>query len=52
VFPQSPVIQALFNATAAFKNMEEATSKDRLSKVLEAVEDIRQKSLLDVSVLD
>jgi hypothetical protein len=52
VFPQNPVIHALFNATAAFKNMEEATSKDRLSKVLEAVEDIRQKSLLDVSVLD
>jgi len=45
VFPQNPVIQALFDATAAFKNMEEATSKDRLSKVGDAVEGIRQKSI-------
>ena len=52
VFPQNQVIQALFDATAAFKNMEEATSKDRLSKVLDAIEGIRQKALLDVSVLD
>lgn len=52
VFPQNQEVKALFDATAAFKNMEEATSKDRLSKIFDAVEGIRQKSLIDVSVLD
>jgi hypothetical protein len=52
VFPQNQEVKALFDATTAFKNMEEATSKDRLSKVLDAVEGIRQRSLIDVSVLD
>lgn len=52
VFPQNPVIQSLFDATAAFENMDEATSKDRLSKVFDAVEGIRQKALVDASVLD
>jgi hypothetical protein len=51
VFPQNPAIQSLFDATAAFENMDEATSKERLTKIFNAVDDIRQKALLDVSVL-
>jgi hypothetical protein len=52
VFPQTPVIQGLFDATGVFANMDEATSKDRLSKVFNAVQDIRGKALVDTSVLD
>jgi hypothetical protein len=53
VFPQNQLIHALFDATAAFKSMDEATSKDRLSKVFDAVEGIRQKALItDTSVLE
>jgi hypothetical protein len=53
VFPMNPEVQALFDATAVFKNMDEATSKERLEKVFDAVEGIRQKALIrDVSVLE
>ena len=53
VFPQNAEIQALFEATAAFKNMDEATSKARLEIVANAVEGIRQKALIrDLSVLE
>jgi hypothetical protein len=53
VFPQNPEIKALFDATAAFENMNEATSKDRLSKIFDAVEGIRQKALIfDATILD
>jgi hypothetical protein len=52
VFPKNPEIDALLEATAAFKDMDEATSKKRLSKFFDAVEGIRQKALIvDVSVL-
>jgi hypothetical protein len=53
VFPKNPVIDALFEATAAFKEMGEATSKERLSKVFDAVQGVREKALVhDVSVLE
>ncbi len=52
VFPQNPEIKALFDATAAFKNMAEATSKARLNRIGDAVEGLRQRSLLDPSILD
>jgi hypothetical protein len=52
VFPQDPEVSALLGATAAFKDTGEAASKDRLSKVFDAVEGIRQKALIGTSVLD
>jgi hypothetical protein len=52
VFPRNTLTDALFDATAAFEDMDEATSKERLSKVFDAVEGIRQKALVDASVLD
>jgi hypothetical protein len=52
VFPKNAAVDALLNATAAFAQPEEATSKDRLVKILDAVEGVRQKALLDVGVLN
>ena len=51
VFPPNPAIQALFDATAVFKSMDEATSKARLSKILDAVEGIRQNASVETTVL-
>jgi hypothetical protein len=52
VFPRNPEVQALFEATAVFSNADEYASKDRLSKIFDAVEGIRQKALIDTSVLE
>lgn len=51
VFPKDPVIDALFSATAAFSGPGEATSKARLTALLDAVEGVRKKALIDTSVL-
>lgn len=52
VFPQNPEVQALFDATAVFGSADEYTSKDRLSKLFDAVEGIRQKARIDRTVLE
>ena len=52
VFPKDQVIQALLDATAAFANEEEATSKERLNNIMAAVEGIRKKALIYSTVLD
>ena len=51
VFPKDAAIDALFDATAAFKNPEEAASPERLQLILDATEGLRSKSLVDASIL-
>jgi hypothetical protein len=54
VFPRTQAITDLFDATAAFKETEkEVTSKERLKKIFDAVEGLRQQALiLDGRVLE
>jgi len=54
VFPRTQVITDLFDATAAFGETEkEVSSKDRLKKIFDAVEGLRQQALLvDKRVLE
>ena len=54
VFPKTRAIADLFDATAAFKESDkEVTSKDRLKKIFDAVEGLRQQALLvDKRVLE
>jgi hypothetical protein len=51
VFPKCTAIDELLSCTAVFKNPQEALSKDRLQKVLGALEGIRQRALVDPIVL-
>ena len=51
VFPKNASIDELLAATATFKNSQEAFSKDRLAKILNAMEGIRQKALIEPIVL-
>lgn len=51
VFPRNPAIDGLLAATAVFQRQEEAFSKDRLSKIGSAMEAIRQKALIEPTVL-
>jgi hypothetical protein len=50
-FPKAPELNDLFAATAVFKNPAEATSKDRLKAIFDALEGLRTKALVDKSVL-
>jgi hypothetical protein len=51
VFPKNSVIDEILSCTAVFKDRAEALSKCRLKKVFNAVEGIRQKALVDPTVL-
>jgi hypothetical protein len=51
VFPQDPAITSLFTATGVFADINEATSAARVLIIADAVEGIRQRALVDVSVL-
>ena len=51
VFPKNAAIDELFASTAVFKNREEALSKDRLEKIRNAMEAIRQHALVEPAVL-
>jgi len=51
VFPHNPAVEAFLSSTAVFKD-EKTVSDDRLSKVFDAVELIRQKALLPATVLE
>jgi hypothetical protein len=51
VFPKNPAIDAFLSATGEFKDPKEALSKDRLAKIFDAVEGLRQNALVDPSVL-
>ncbi|HEV2419997.1 MAG TPA: hypothetical protein VGX94_19555 [Terriglobia bacterium] len=51
VFPKCPVIDDLISCTAVFKDCTEALSKDLMQKVLKAMEGIRQRALVDPTVL-
>jgi hypothetical protein len=51
VFPKDAAIDALFAATAVFKNQEEAGFPERLQSILDATEGLRSKSLVDASIL-
>ena len=51
VFPQNPAVGAFLSATAVFKD-EKTVSDNRLSKVLDAVEQIRQRALLPATILE
>lgn len=50
-FPKNPAVDDLFNATSGFTSPDEALSKDRLQRLMDAVEGLRQKSLIDPIVL-
>lgn len=52
VFPKHSVITNVLLSTAVFSNPQEALSKDRLAKISDAVEGLRQKALVDPSVLE
>lgn len=47
VFPQNPAVDTLFNATSGFTGADEALSKDRLQRLMDAIEGLRQKALVD-----
>ena len=51
VFPRNAAIDALFAATAVFQRHEEAFSRDRLARIRDAMEAIRQHALVDPTVL-
>ncbi len=53
VFPVNPEVSALCDATAVFGNMDEATSKARLSKLFDALDGIQRKARIkNMSVLE
>jgi hypothetical protein len=52
VFPKTPAIDELFAATAVFSDQREAVSKERLAKIANAVHGLREKALVDTTVLD
>ncbi len=52
VFPRNPVVTNVLLSTAVFKDPVEALSKERLQKISDAVEDLRQKALVDTGVLE
>jgi hypothetical protein len=53
VFPRAQAITDMIDATAAFKDTDrEVGSKDRLKKIFDAVEGLRQRALMDTSVLE
>jgi hypothetical protein len=51
VFPKNAATDALFGSTGAFSDPTEALSRDRLQQLLDAGEELRQKALVDPSVL-
>lgn len=51
VFPKNPVIDELFAWTMGLSNPEEAVSKERMEKLFDAVSNLRQKALVDSSIL-
>jgi hypothetical protein len=51
VFPKNFVIDELFASTAVFKNQQEALSRERLDQVFNAVQNLREQSLLDPNIL-
>jgi hypothetical protein len=51
VFPQNPIVTA-FIASCKFRNSENAVSDERYKEMFEAVEGLREKALVNPSVLD
>jgi hypothetical protein len=51
VFPINPEIQEFLNASAVFKDRNEAFSTERLEKIKNAVDGLREKALLGPEVL-
>lgn len=51
VFPKDPAVDALFKSTVAFHGLNEVFMHDRLRPIADAVEGLRQKALVDTSVL-
>jgi hypothetical protein len=51
VFPQDPVVTAFTASAAGFRNSQSAISEEHYKKMDEAVEGLRQKALLNPSVL-
>jgi len=51
VFPKTPAIDELLAATAVFKDSHEAFSQERLDKLFDAVQNLREKALVHPSVL-
>lgn len=51
VFPKNPAIDALLKSTV-FNDPADAVSKQALQKMLDAMECLRQKALVDAGVLD
>lgn len=51
VFPVDPVVTELCLATADFQNVENVLSKERLERIFEAMNNVREKALVDSAVL-
>jgi hypothetical protein len=51
VFPKNPAIDNLISATAHFERPEDGLVKERLAKLLDALEGLRQKGLVKPDVL-
>jgi hypothetical protein len=52
VFPIDPVVTELCLATADFGNIEDVFSTERLKRIFEAMNSVREKALVDPAVLD
>ena len=51
VFPKNAATDKLFSSTAVFKNRAEAFSKNRLAHIFDAAEELRQKALVNPTIL-
>jgi hypothetical protein len=51
VFPIDPVVTELCLATVDFQNVENVFSKKRLERIFEAMNNVREKALVDPAVL-
>jgi hypothetical protein len=52
VFPIDPVVTELCLATADFEEVENIFSTERLKRIFEAMNSVREKALVDTAVLD
>jgi hypothetical protein len=52
VFPVNPVVTELCLSTAAFTGLEEVRSKDRLERIFDVLDKLREKALVDTTVLE
>jgi hypothetical protein len=52
VFPVNPVVTELCLSTAVFTGIEEVRSKERLERIFDVLDKLREKALVDATVLE